>query len=71
MVGGFSPPASQRLAARLITAGENLATFPHRGTPISDGRRQLSTVAPYLIRYRVLEGKVIILEVRHGAENAP
>ena len=29
--------------------------------------RELATIPPYLIRYRVLDDRVLILRVRHGA----
>jgi len=34
---------------------------------ISHGRRELTIVWPYLLRYRVDGDRVIVLEVRHGA----
>jgi plasmid stabilization system protein ParE len=69
-IGQFSPLAAQRMALRLLISGEGLVDFPERGMPISDGRRQLTTTPPYLLRYRV-EGEVVtILEVRHAAEDA-
>ena len=70
-VGQFNPLAAQRLALRLKNAGEGLRDFPDRGAPLSGGRRQLTSVPPYLIRYSVKTGVVSILEVRHAAEDAP
>lgn len=64
----FDPGASRRMALRLIEAGDSLSDFPHRGRPVAEERRELATVPPYVIRYRVEEGAVYILRVRHGAQ---
>lgn len=63
----FSPLAALRFAARLINAANGLCDQPERGRPISGGRRELTIIAPYLIQYRVLEDRVEILTIRHGA----
>lgn len=61
------PWAAARLAERLLQAGNALAQFSARGRSISQNRRELTVVAPYLIRYRVTADGVRILEVRHAA----
>jgi len=66
-IGQFSPLAAQRMALRLIAAGMSLADFPERGRAIGKGRRELVTVPPYLMRYRIRGETVEILAVRHGA----
>jgi len=63
----FNAIAAQRMALRLMAAGDALKSEPERGRPIARGRRELTIVPPYLIRYRVLSDRVLILEVRHGA----
>lgn len=63
----FNPLAAQRLAQRLINAGDSLKLFPERGRPVGRGRRELLSVKPYLIRYRVEGEDVVIMSVRHGA----
>lgn len=55
------------MATHLRNAGDSLATAETRGRSISRGRRELTIVAPYLIRYRVTGDRVTVLEVRHGA----
>ena len=70
-ISTFNPLAGQRMALRLIAAGDALVEFPDRGAPIRKGRRQLTTVPPYLLRYRVLAGVVTIIDIRHAAEDAP
>jgi len=65
----FNPGAAQRMARRLIEAGDSLRTFPERGRPVANGRRELPTVPPYIIRYRVEGEDVLILRIRHGRED--
>lgn len=64
------PIAAERLNKRLRDAALKLDRYPHRGRPIDRGRRELAHVPPYLIRYRIEAGCVVILEVRHGAREA-
>ncbi len=52
---------------KLRQAADSLDIMPNRGRLISGGRRELATVAPYLIRYRVMAKGVEILEIRHAA----
>jgi len=61
------PVAAERLAERIRAAAAALDTYPARGRPISHGRRELTHIWPYLIRYRVKADGVIILEIRHAA----
>ena len=63
----FLPLAAQRMAARLASAAQALADQPDRGRSIGKGRRELTTIPPYLIRYRVDGPVVSILEIRNGA----
>lgn len=66
-VSVYDPAASARLGRRLIEFADSLAEFPHRGRDAGDGRREMTSVWPYLLRYRVEEERVIILRIRHGA----
>lgn len=63
----FDPDASIRIARALRRTGDSLASFPERGRPGPRGTRELVTVPPYIIRYRVEGELVIILSIRHGA----
>jgi toxin ParE1/3/4 len=65
-ISDFNPLASQRISVRLKTAGDSLAD---RGAPISGGRRQLTHIPPYLVRYRVAGDLVVILDIRHAAQD--
>lgn len=66
-VAQFSPLAAQRLAGRLVSAARSLEASPDRGRLISRGRRELTIIPPYLIRYAHVAERVVILEIRHGA----
>lgn len=66
-IAQFSPLAAQRLSQRLIAAARSLETTPDRGRPIRGGRRELTVVHPYIIRYVHTGGRVVIQELRHGA----
>lgn len=50
----FDPRAADRVVQRLVALSESLADFPHRGRPADNDARELSTVPPYILRYRVL-----------------
>jgi toxin ParE1/3/4 len=63
----FNPNAAVRLAGRLAMVAESLAEFPQRGRPISDNLREITTLSPYIIRYRILSDIVEIIRVRHSA----
>jgi plasmid stabilization system protein ParE len=49
--------------------GDSLQAFPERGRPVAGGLRELPTVPPYIIRYRVAGDAVLILRIRHGRED--
>ena len=66
-IAGFNPAAARRFFVRLRAAGMSLIDFPDRGRPVGNGRRELTIVRPYLIRYVVVGGAVRILSVRHAA----
>lgn len=64
----FNPRAAAKVAAALIEASESLADFPDRGRRVgSSDTRELIASYPYLVRYRITQGQVHILRVRHTA----
>lgn len=64
----FNPEAAERLAARLLAAGNSLRNFPHRGRQVpGTGMRELVTVPPYIIRYEVMRNEVHVLRIRHSS----
>ena len=54
---------------RLIAVADSLSDFSNRGRDLGDGRREITTVWPYVLRYRVTDDTVVIPRVRHGARN--
>ena len=66
-IAQFNPPAARRMSVRLIDAGNSLSEQPERGRDVGRGRRELTSVWPYVIRYRVDGDTVAILRIRHGA----
>ena len=66
-VAPFNPAAAERLAERLLAVAESLSVFPERGRDAGEGRREMTIVWPYVLRYRVEGSVVYILRVRHGA----
>lgn len=68
-VSVFNAAAATNLAARFFAVADSLSEFPHRGRDVGDGRREMTTVWPYILRYRVVDETVIILRVRHGARD--
>ena len=64
----FNPRAAMSLAESLLLAGDSLANFPHRGRLVPKTHyRELLTIPPYVIRYRVAGDQIVILRVRHSA----
>jgi toxin ParE1/3/4 len=68
-VSVYDPAAAARLAGRLIEVADSLAEFPNRGRDAGDGKREMTSVWPYILRYRVEVDRVIILRIRHGARD--
>ena len=65
-----SANVADRYGRRLVEAADALADFPHRGKPgLVDGTREIATVWPYVIVYRVTSAAVEILRVWHGAQD--
>lgn len=68
-IAAFNPAAAARLGSRLIVVADSLAEFSDRGRDVGDGRREMTTVWPYVLRYRVESDRVVILRIRHGARD--
>lgn len=67
-IAAFNPSAAARLGQRLLDVADTLAEFPDRGREAGNGLREMTTVWPYILRYRVEAERVIVLRVRHGAQ---
>jgi len=68
-VSVYDPAAAERLGRKLIELADSLMEFPERGRNAGYGKREMATVRPYILRYRVEEERVIILRIRHGARD--
>lgn len=69
-----SPDAAKRAVNTLIDAAEKLAEFPEKGRPwdLEMDFRELSVrfgARGYVIRYRFVDGKAIIVRVWQALEN--
>ena len=62
-----APLAAQRQANRILEALSQLEHTPLIGRPSPKGTRELVTVPPYVIRYRVMGRRVFVVRIRHGA----
>ena len=63
--------AANRMTVRIVSAGNALEAFPHRGRPagVPHVRELVVSGTPYLLVYRVLGEQVQILSVWHGAQD--
>ncbi|MCP3731008.1 type II toxin-antitoxin system RelE/ParE family toxin [Sphingomonas sp. MG17] len=68
-ISAFNPAAAERLGGKLIAVADSLAVFAERGRDAAEGRREMTTVWPYVLRYRVEHDRVVILRIRHGARD--
>jgi plasmid stabilization system protein ParE len=68
-IAQFDPRAAERVAERLLAAGDSLRDFPRRGRQVSGELRRLSIVWPYILEYEIARDTVQILRVRHGARS--
>jgi len=65
--------AAARIANRLRIAAKRLAAHPEIGRPgrVGSTRELVVPSTPYLLPYRVREGRVEVLAVVHGAQEWP
>jgi len=65
-----NPPAASRLAVELIAACDRLEMFPERGRPGKlRGTRELTTVWPYVVVYRVKKPVIHVIRIWHGRQS--
>lgn len=69
-IGEDSPIAASRMAVELVAACDRLELFPERGRPgLEPGTRELTTVWPYVIVYRIAGETIQILSIWHGKQD--
>ncbi|GAA5623544.1 toxin RelE2 [Brucella sp. NBRC 12952] len=68
-----NPDAAARIVTRIVSAVENLASYPSMGRPgrIKGTREYVFADIPYVIAYRLQSGVVEIITVIHGAQKWP
>jgi plasmid stabilization system protein ParE len=67
-IGQFKPLAARRFTVRLVSTVESLAVHPNRGRVVGGEVRELTVIAPYLVRYRVTAKAVEVVWIKHGAQ---
>ena len=69
-IGERNPSAASRIAVQLVAACDRLEYLPERGRPgLVDGTREVTTIWPYVIVYRIVSGGVAIVRIWHGAQD--
>lgn len=69
-ISNDNPRAASRMAVEIIAACDRLENFPERGRPgLRRSTRELATVWPYVIVYRVTGTNIDILSIWHGAQD--
>ncbi len=64
-----NPAAASRVAVEQVAACDRLEQFPERGRPgRRRGTRELTTVWPYVMVYKITHQRVDILAIWHGAQ---
>jgi toxin ParE1/3/4 len=69
-ISNDNPMAASRMAVELVAACDKLELFPERGrSGTRKGTRELTTVWPYVIVYRISGADIEILAIWHGAQD--
>jgi len=69
-IGERNPAAASRIAVQLVAACDRLEHLPERGRPgLVPDTREITTVWPYVIVYRITPAAVEIVRVWHGAQD--
>ena len=68
-ISASNPAAAGGLAERPIAVADSLALYSERGRAVGEGRREMTVVWPYILRYRIDGDRVVILRIRHGSQD--
>lgn len=70
-IAGDKPGAALMVASRIESSIRNLAEFPNLGRAGSGaGTHELQVPkTPFIVVYRIAKRKVVILRIRHAAQN--
>jgi addiction module RelE/StbE family toxin len=68
-----NPIAATRMFNAILTATERLAVMPHLGRPgrVTGTRELVVPRTPYIVAYTVIDERIDILAVQHGAQDWP
>lgn len=68
-----NPVAAERVFARILSEVAGLASLPHIGRPgrVANTRELVVPSTPFIVPYRVHEGRVVVLAVIHTARQWP
>jgi toxin ParE1/3/4 len=68
-----NPKAARRLHARILSCVALLPTSTHMGRPgrVAGTREMVVTGTPYIVPYRIADGRLQILRVYHGSRQWP
>ncbi|HWT62274.1 MAG TPA: type II toxin-antitoxin system RelE/ParE family toxin [Ochrobactrum sp.] len=68
-----NPAAAAQIVTRIVSAADNLTSYPSMGRPgrIKGTREFVFADLPYIIAYRLQSGVVEIITVIHGAQKWP
>ncbi|HYC14968.1 MAG TPA: type II toxin-antitoxin system RelE/ParE family toxin [Stellaceae bacterium] len=72
-VAEHNPAAAKRILAAILAAVGRLARHPSLGRPgrVEDTRELVVVDTPYLVVYTVIDGRVHVLAIQHGAQKWP
>jgi toxin ParE1/3/4 len=67
------PPLAIRLGGDILSLVEGLRDFPLRGRPgrVEGTRELVLSGLPWIVVYAVVDGRVVILRLLHGAQAYP
>jgi addiction module RelE/StbE family toxin len=69
-IGDQNPQAASRIAVQLVAACDRLEHLPERGRPgLVAGPRELPTIWPYVIVYRIVGQGVEIIRIWHRSQD--
>jgi toxin ParE1/3/4 len=69
-IGERNPAAASRVAVQILSACDRLEYFPKRGRPgATPGTREITSIRPFVIVYRIGDDVVEILRIWHGAQD--
>ena len=68
-----NPGAAQRITQRIRARTKSLAAHPYLGRPgrVTNTRELVVTSTPFIVAYRVVDDRIEILAVFHGARRWP